>query len=75
MRSWAQATAKPVFRMPPGYSVVWVESMTESGEIAARLGGLSLGGEQLADPAVGDAHHPDLVVETHGWRAMVSTTS
>ena len=38
-RSLAQSTAKPVFRTPPGYSVVWVWSITESGEIAARSGG------------------------------------
>jgi hypothetical protein len=25
--------------MPPGYSVVWVLSITDSGEIAARCGG------------------------------------
>jgi len=34
-----QFSAKPVFRIPPGYSVVWVESSTDSGVIAARLGG------------------------------------
>ena len=41
MRSFAQATAKPVLRMPPGYSVVWVWSITDSGEMASRLGGRS----------------------------------
>ena len=38
-RSLAQDSAKPVLRMPPGYSVVAVLSMTDSGVIAARLGG------------------------------------
>ncbi len=41
--SWARAlpkpTAKPVLRMPPGYSVVAVLSIVESGAIAARWGG------------------------------------
>ena len=41
-RSWAQLTAKPVLRMPPGYSVVAVASRTDSGEIAASDGGRSL---------------------------------
>ncbi len=38
-RSLAHDRAKPVFRMPPGYSVVAVLSITERGVIAARLGG------------------------------------
>jgi hypothetical protein len=41
MRSFAQATANPVFSVPPGYRVVCVWSITDSGEIAARLGGLN----------------------------------
>jgi hypothetical protein len=32
-------SAKPVLRMPPGYSVVAVSSRTDSGVIADRLGG------------------------------------
>jgi hypothetical protein len=38
-RSSAHEKANPVLRMPPGYSVVAVWSITESGVIAARLGG------------------------------------
>ena len=38
-RSFAHASVKPVLRMPPGYSVVCVLSTTDSGVIAARLGG------------------------------------
>ena len=38
-RSCAHENANPVLRMPPGYSVVAVWSITESGVIAARLGG------------------------------------
>ena len=38
-RSLAQESAKPVLRIPPGYSVVCVSSMTDSGVIADRLGG------------------------------------
>ena len=38
-RSFAHESAKPVLRIPPGYSVVAVLSITDSGVIAARLGG------------------------------------
>ncbi len=40
-RCAAHETAKPVLRMPPGYSVVIVESIVESGEIASSAGGSS----------------------------------
>ena len=40
-RCSAQATAKPVLRIPPGYSVVAVASIVDSGEIASRSGGSS----------------------------------
>ena len=39
------------------------------------VGRVELGGEELADGAVGNAEHPDLVAQTHGWWAMVSITS
>ena len=38
-RSFAHESAKPVLRMPPGYSVVCVLSITDSGVIAASDGG------------------------------------
>ena len=38
-RSLAQLSVKPVLRMPPGYRVVCVLETTDSGVIAARLGG------------------------------------
>src|SRR5436190_6272316 len=38
-RSLAQERAKPELRIPPGYSVVAVLSITDSGAIADRLGG------------------------------------
>ena len=52
--------------MPPGQSVVSVLPITESGVIAARSRRPGVGGEELADAAVGDPHHPDFVVEHPG---------
>ena len=40
-RSFAHSTAKPVFRTPPGYSVVAVASIVDRGEIASSEGGCS----------------------------------
>src|SRR3954469_3202756 len=75
IRSFAQATAKPVFRMPPGYSVVCVASISDSGEIAARLGGLGGAVHSWLIPPYEMPIIPTLWCRTHGWRATVSITS
>ena len=46
--------------------MVAVLSITESGVIAARWGGLVGADEELADPAVGDAGHADPAVQHPG---------
>ena len=64
---WPRTSAKPVLRIPPGIErrrgLVDHRERRDRRQ-AGRPGG---GDEQLADPAVGHADHPDLVV--HGPRA------
>ena len=59
-RSFAHESAKPVLRMPPGYSVVCgvVDHRQRRDRGQARRP--RRGDEQLADAAVGDADHADL---------------
>ena len=74
-RCCAQATAKPVLRMPPGYSVVAVASMVESGEIASRSGGSSCAVNSWLIAPYEMPIIPTLWSSTHGWWAIVSMTS
>ena len=74
-RCSAQATAKPVFRMPPGYSVEAVASIVESGEIASRAGGSSCDTNSWLIAPYEMPIIPTLWSRTHGWLAIVSMTS
>jgi hypothetical protein len=61
--------------MPPGYRVVWTPSNTESGVIAARLGGFVAAVKSWLIPPYEIPIIPTSPLAAHGWRAMVSTTS
>ena len=74
-RSSAHARAKPVFRTPPGYSVVSVLSITDIGVIAARLGGRVEATKSWLMPPKEIPSMPTFWCITQGWRATVSTTS
>ena len=65
-RSLAHWSAKPVLRMPPGIErrlgVVDHRQRRDRGQARRPR----RADEELADPAVGDPHHPDLVVQDPG---------
>jgi hypothetical protein len=55
--------------------VVCVASISDSGEIAARLGGRSCAVKSWLIPPYEMPIMPTLPPATHGWRATVSITS